>query len=77
MYAARGARDGPRNGGRPIHPTAHFGVEVPWLYFALFAIVLSAALSHLDVQLSAAVLGVALLLEVLGLVWGFVPRPTG
>ena len=46
---------------------AHFGVEVPWLYLALFAIVLSAALSHLDVQLSAAVLGVALLLEVLAL----------
>ncbi|MDQ8162974.1 MAG: hypothetical protein P3C10_10380 [Gemmatimonadota bacterium] len=57
--------------------TAHFGVEVPWLYYARFAIVLSAALSHLDVQLSSAVLDVALLLEVLGLVWGFVPRPTG
>jgi amino acid transporter len=46
---------------------AHFGVDVPWLYLALFAIVLSAALSYLDVQLSAAVLGVALLLEVLAL----------
>lgn len=46
---------------------AHFGVDVPWLYLALFAIVLSAALSYLDVKLSAAVLGVALLLEVLAL----------
>ncbi len=46
---------------------AHFGVDVPWLYLALFAIVLSAALSYLDVKLSAAVLGLALLLEVLAL----------
>lgn len=47
---------------------AHFGVDIPWLYLALFAIALSAALSYLDVQLSAAVLGVALVLEVLALV---------
>jgi amino acid transporter len=46
---------------------AHVGVDVPWLYLALFAILLSAALSYLDVRLSAAVLGVALLLEVLAL----------
>jgi amino acid transporter len=48
--------------------TTHFGVTVPWLYLSLFAIVLSAILSYLDVQLSAAVLGVALVLEVIALI---------
>jgi amino acid transporter len=43
----------------------YFGANIPWLYLALFALSLSAALSYLDVQLSAAVLGVALVLEVL------------
>jgi amino acid transporter len=44
---------------------AHFGVNVPWIYLSLFAIVLAGILSYLDVQLSAAVLGVALVLEVI------------
>jgi len=45
--------------------STHFGLNIPWLYLSLFAILLAAILSYFDVQLSAAVLGVALVLEVI------------
>ena len=45
--------------------STHFGINVPWIWLSLFAIALAAILSYLDVQLSAAVLGVALVLEVI------------
>jgi amino acid transporter len=45
--------------------SAHFGINVPWIYLALLAVVLGWVLSYFDVKLSAAVLGVALILEVL------------
>ena len=45
--------------------TAHMGINVPWIWLALFAVLLASLLSYRDVQLSAAVLGVALILEVL------------
>ncbi len=38
---------------------------MPWIYLALFCVVLAALLSHFDVQLSAKILGVALILEVI------------
>jgi amino acid transporter len=44
---------------------AHFGVDISWVWFALFAVVLAALLSYRDVKLSAAILGIALILEVL------------
>jgi amino acid transporter len=44
---------------------AHLGLDIPWLYLSLFAIALSAILSYRDVQLSVAVLGVALALEII------------
>ncbi len=43
----------------------HFGFNIPWLYLALFSITLCGALSYFDISLSAKVLGVALILEVL------------
>ncbi|MET1047165.1 MAG: APC family permease [Hyphomicrobium sp.] len=43
----------------------HFGINVPWIYLALFVVVLSSILSYQDVQLSVKVLGVALVLEVI------------
>lgn len=43
----------------------HFGIDVGWVWLALFAVIGSAVLSVRDVKLSAAVLGVALVLEVL------------
>ncbi len=43
----------------------HFGVDVSWLWFALGAAALCAVLSYRDVQVSAAILGVALILEVI------------
>ncbi len=43
----------------------YFGVDIPWIYLALFMILLISILSYLDVQLSAAILGVALVLEVI------------
>ena len=46
----------------------HLGLNIPWIYLSLFAITLSAILSHRDVQLSAAVLGVALALEIIVLI---------
>jgi amino acid transporter len=46
---------------------SHFGINIPWIYLSLFAILLASILSYLDVQLSVAVLGVALVLEVLAL----------
>lgn len=45
--------------------SSHLGINVPWLYLALFAIVLGTILSYFDVKLSAGILGVALILEVL------------
>lgn len=45
--------------------SAHMGINVPWIWLALFAVLLASLLSYRDVQLSAAVLGVALILEVL------------
>jgi amino acid transporter len=44
---------------------SHLGINIPWLYLALFAIVLAGILSYFDVKLSVLVLGVALILEVL------------
>jgi amino acid transporter len=44
---------------------AHLGVNIPWIWFALFAVVLAGTLSYFDVKLSVIVLGVALILEVL------------
>jgi len=43
----------------------HFGINVPWIWLALFGALLCAVLSYRDVQLSAAVLGIALILEVI------------
>jgi amino acid transporter len=43
----------------------HFGLDISWPWFAFFAVVLAAVLSYRDVKLSAAILGVALILEVL------------
>jgi amino acid transporter len=45
--------------------SAHFGINIPWVWLALFAVALAGVLSYLDVKLSAAVLGVALVLEVI------------
>jgi amino acid transporter len=44
---------------------SHFGINVPWIYLALFVVVLSSILSYQDVKLSVKVLGVALVLEVI------------
>lgn len=43
---------------------SHFGINVPWIWLAVFMIALIAVLSYRDVKLSAMVLGVALILEV-------------
>ncbi len=43
----------------------HFGIDVPWLYLALFMIALAGLLAYRDVKLSVQILGVALILEVL------------
>ena len=48
--------------------STHFGINVPWLYLSLFAIILGTFLSYFDVKLSAGILGVALILEVIILV---------
>ncbi len=40
------------------------GMDVPWLYLALFCVVLASILSYFDVKISVAVLGIALILEV-------------
>jgi amino acid transporter len=45
-----------------------FGINVPWPYFAFFMVAAIAALSFFDVKLSAMVLGVALIAEVVILV---------
>ena len=42
----------------------HFGINVPWLVLALIMIAAIALLAYRDVKLSAAILGVALILEV-------------
>ena len=47
---------------------AHLGIDVPWLVLALVMIAVIALLAHRDVKLSAQILGVALVLEVLMLV---------
>jgi amino acid transporter len=44
---------------------SHFGINVPWIYLALFVVALSSILSYQDVQLSVKVLGVALVFEVI------------
>ncbi len=43
----------------------HLGINVPWIVLALFMIAAIAALAYRDVKISAAILGVALILEVL------------
>ncbi len=45
--------------------SSHLGINVPWLYLAMFCVVLAAILSYQDVQLSVKILGVALILEVI------------
>jgi amino acid transporter len=47
---------------------ANFGVNVPWIWLSLATIALCGILSYLDVRLSAAILGVALVIEVIILV---------
>src|SRR3954447_5083577 len=47
---------------------AHYGWHVQWYWCGLFMIALICALSYLDVRISARILGVALLLEVVTLV---------
>ena len=42
-----------------------FGVDIPWLAFGVFAIVLIAILCYFDISLTAAILGVTLTCEVL------------
>ena len=44
---------------------AHTGVNVPWPWLALFCLILASILSYMDVKLSAMILGVALILEVI------------
>ena len=44
--------------------STHLGINVPWIYLALFCVVLAASLSYFDVKLSVVVLGAALILEV-------------
>ncbi len=46
----------------------HLGINIPWIWLALFMIALIAILSYRDVQLSVMILGVALILEVVILV---------
>src|SRR5215213_10277344 len=46
----------------------HFGVNVPWIVLALAMIVVIAALAYRDVKVSARLLGIALILEVIMLV---------
>ena len=43
----------------------HFGVNVPWIVLALIMIAVIAALAYRDVKLSARLLGIALILEVI------------
>ncbi len=43
----------------------HLGFNVPWIWLAIFMIALISVLSYRDVQLSARILGVALILEVI------------
>ncbi|MFN0217222.1 MAG: APC family permease [Hyphomicrobium sp.] len=42
-----------------------FGINISWIWLALFCVVLASILSYRDVKLSVAVLGVALILEVI------------
>jgi len=43
---------------------SHFGINISWIWLSLIMIVLIAILSYQDVQISAKILGVALVLEV-------------
>jgi len=43
---------------------SHFGINIPWIWLALVMILLTSFLSYQDVQISAKILGVALILEV-------------
>jgi amino acid transporter len=44
---------------------SHFGLNISWIWFALFMIALISVLSYRDVKLSVKILGVALILEVI------------
>jgi amino acid transporter len=58
----------------------NFGVNIPWPVFAVAAVALCAVLSYRDVKVSAAVLGIALVLEVVILAifaWGVFTAPSG
>ena len=43
---------------------SHFGINVPWIWLALLMILLTSIFSYQDVQISAKILGIALVLEV-------------
>ena len=43
----------------------HFGIDVGWAYLAMFCLIFTGILSYFEVKISVAVLGVALILEVL------------
>ncbi|MGH6907655.1 MAG: APC family permease, partial [Aestuariivirga sp.] len=58
----------------------HLGINVPWLVLALLMIALTGVLSYRDVKLSAQILGVALILEIIILtifVFGVASASTG
>lgn len=60
--------------------SAHMGINIPWPYLAAFCVVLGCLLSYFDVKLSAAVLGIALILEVVILTifnFGVMGAPSG
>lgn len=44
---------------------SHLGINVPWIYLSLIMIALTSVLAYQDVQISAKILGVALVLEVI------------
>jgi amino acid transporter len=47
---------------------SHFGINIPWIWLSVFTLALCGVLSYFDVRLSAAILGVALVVEVIILV---------
>ena len=60
--------------------STHLGIDVGWVWLALFCIVVTGSLSYFDVKLSAAVLGVALVFEVIVLLifaFGVISAKTG
>ncbi len=59
---------------------SHLGINIPWLWFALFALICAGLLSYRDVKLSVRILGAALVAEVVMLtifVIGVVLAKTG